>query len=94
MLTNKLLENINLTKEQKKELEEYEKISDIIVTLIRQRINRNITQRELAELTNIKQPMIARIESLNTIPRLDTLTKIASALKCKITIIEQDNSDF
>lgn len=94
MNTNKLFEDIKLTKEQEKEIEEYEKISNIILALIKQRINKNLTQRELAELTNIKQPMIARIESLNTIPRLDTLTKIASALKCDITIVEQENYDF
>lgn len=94
MNTNKLFEDIKLTKEQEKEIEEYGKISNIILALIKQRISKNLTQRELAELTNIKQPMIARIESLNTIPRLDTLTKIASALKCDITIVEQEKLWF
>ena len=60
-------------------------VSDIIVKLISKRIELKISQRQLAEMTGIKQPMIARIEKFESIPRLDTLIKIATALGLTVT---------
>ena len=45
-----------------------------------------MSQRELAKKTCIKQPMIARIEKLESIPRLDTLIKILDALDLNICL--------
>lgn len=45
-----------------------------------------MSQRDLAKKTGIKQPMIARIENFDTIPRLDTLVKISRALELKIEL--------
>lgn len=35
-----------------------------------------ITQKQLEELSGVKQPMIARIENGDSIPRLDTLLRL------------------
>jgi transcriptional regulator with XRE-family HTH domain len=37
-----------------------------------------LSQREFAELVGIKQPQLARIESGKQVPKLETLTKLAS----------------
>ena len=45
-----------------------------------------MTQREIAEVVGIKQPMIARIEKLESIPRLDTFIKMADKLDLEILL--------
>ena len=57
-----------------------EDISRIILTLIEARVDQGYTQRQLADKCGLKQSAIARMESLNTIPRLDTVIKVANAL--------------
>lgn len=61
-------------------------ISKIIVELIEARVDRGYTQRDLAEKCGIKQSAIARMESLKTIPRLDTVIRVANALKVVISV--------
>lgn len=50
------------------------------VQLIRQiveaRESKNISQRQLAEMSGVKQSAIARLESMKATPRIDTLFKL------------------
>lgn len=78
-----LYEGINIDEKTKKFLFMQDKISDLIVELVSERYKKGISQRELAKITGIKQPMIARIEKFDAIPRLDTYLKIADALDLK-----------
>ena len=66
-----------------------EKCSLIIDKLVQERHNRGMTQKELAEATNLPQSVIARFEKKKNAPQLDTLLKIADALKCDIAIISR-----
>ena len=75
-----LLENIKLTNEDKEYFKYSDMVNEIIIQLITRRINLNMSQRDLAKITGIKQPMIARIEKFDSIPRLDTIVKMACAL--------------
>lgn len=43
-------------------------------------------QKELAELSGVKQPAIARIESLKSTPQLDTLLKVLAPLGYTLSI--------
>lgn len=63
-----------------------EKYTNIIDCLIEQRHKQKMTQKELAEAACLTQSVIARIESKKTIPQLDTLLKVTTALGCDITI--------
>ncbi len=47
---------------------------------------KGLSQAQLAEMIETKQPSIARIESGRALPRLDLLTRIASALGMRLTI--------
>ncbi len=67
-------------------------VSDIIVKLISKRIELKMSQRQLAEKTGIKQPMIARIEKFESIPRLDTLIRMANALGLIVTFANDSNN--
>lgn len=44
------------------------------------RSSKDISQRDLAELTGIKQPQIARYEKASSFPRIDTLLRLLEAL--------------
>ena len=47
---------------------------------------KGLSQTQLAELIETKQPSIARIESGRALPRLEVLQRIASALGMRLTI--------
>ncbi len=59
---------------------------DMIRTLIRIREEQGISQRQLAALTGIKQPAIARLESGRTAPNINTLKKLLAPLGYTLTI--------
>jgi len=50
------------------------------------REDKGLSQRDLARITGLKQPQIARIESGDYLPTLETLWKLADALKAKVII--------
>ena len=55
-------------------------------TFKRARTDSKLTQKDLAELTGIAQPTISDIETGQTDVRMETLLKLASALKLDILI--------
>ena len=50
------------------------------------RLERNLSQRELAELCGTTQSAIARLERGGRPPRIDTLLRIADALDCDLQV--------
>ncbi len=58
----------------------------IIALLVRKRLEKKITQRELAERIGTKQSAIARLESGTYNPSIAFLYKIANALDAKLRI--------
>lgn len=60
--------------------------ADLANQVYRQRIARQLSQAELAELCGTSQPAIARVERGERPPRIDTLQRIADALDCHLTI--------
>ena len=50
------------------------------------RVERGLSQRELAELVGTTQSAIARLERGGRPPRIDTLLKIAEALECDLSV--------
>lgn len=80
-----MLEEIKQESEKAKEtIEIAEQLSEIIGTITEERIEQGLTQRDLAKLSGIKQSAIARMESIQVVPRLDTLIKIARCLGIKL----------
>lgn len=59
---------------------------DLIGKMIEAREEKGISQRELAELSGVKQPAIARLESMKTIPQIDTLLKLLIPLGYTLSI--------
>ena len=71
-----ILKNKEVQNELKKNEAEYKIIEEIITV----RQEKNLTQKELAELIGAKQSNISRLESGNYNPSLDFLNKIAQAM--------------
>ena len=59
----------------------------LIGKMIEARKARGLSQRELAEISGVKQPAIARMESMKTTPQLDTLLKVLVPLGYTLQIV-------
>lgn len=62
------------------EWDEFNLKAKIVGEIINARRNENLTQRILEELSELKQPMIDRIESGETDPQLGTILKLLRPL--------------
>jgi len=82
----------NITSLEPEEKEEFEIVSKLVAEVIERRLELGLSQRDLAALSGVKQPAIARFETLGTIPRLDTLIKIMKALGLKLSIIYDEEA--
>jgi ribosome-binding protein aMBF1 (putative translation factor) len=60
---------------------------DLIGKMIEAREKKGLSQRELAEISGLKQPAIARLESLSATPQIDTLFKVLHPLGYTIEIV-------
>ena len=69
-------------------IEEAEIEAAIISDMIRQRSAMGLSQRDLAEMCDIPQSSIARIETGKITPRLDTLLKILKQLGLTLRVTE------
>lgn len=59
---------------------------EIITSLIKHRLEKGFTQKELAQRIGTKQSAIARLESGNYNPSLDFLKKVTHALDAQLRI--------
>jgi len=67
----------------------------LIGKMIEAREAKGLSQRELAEISGVKQPAIARMESMKAIPQIDTLLKVLIPLgyTLEITPLRKDVFD-
>jgi ribosome-binding protein aMBF1 (putative translation factor) len=59
----------------------------LIGKMIEAREQKGFSQRELAEISGVKQPAIARLESLKATPQIDTLFKVLYPLGYTFEIV-------
>lgn len=77
-------------------LAEREKINfeiELIVKMIEAREKKGLSQRELAEISGVKQPAIARLESMKATPQIDTLFKVLNPLGYTISIVPLNSNE-
>ena len=67
--------------EERSAIEVSSKVADIILALIEKKKKKGLTQQQLADKCGMKQSAIARMESIESIPRLDTIIRVATALE-------------
>jgi predicted transcriptional regulator len=78
----KILQNEEVRRELKNNEAEYRIIEEIITA----RQEKNLTQKDLAELVGTRQSNISRLESGNYNPTLEFLNKIARAIGKELEI--------
>lgn len=59
----------------------------LIGELIKARQDKGITQKQLEQLSGVKQPVIARIESGSSIPKISTLIRLLTPLGKTLSIV-------
>ncbi len=73
------------------ELKESDLKVAILGELIEAREQKKISQKQLEELSGVKQPIIARMEKGKTNPRLDTILKILAPLGKTLAVVPIKN---
>ncbi|GHV45924.1 putative HTH-type transcriptional regulator [Synergistales bacterium] len=59
----------------------------LIGELIKARNERGITQKQLEEMSGVKQPVIARMERGNTMSQIDTVLKVLFSLGKTLAVV-------
>ena len=59
----------------------------LIGSIVEARQAAGLSQRQLADLCGVKQPIIARLEKGSTSPQLDTVLKVLAALGYTLAIV-------
>ena len=59
----------------------------LISKLIEARESKGLSQRELAEISGIKQPAIARLENMRSTPQIYTLFRLLAPLGYTLSIV-------
>lgn len=70
----------------KKAYEESELEYQIARALIKARLERGLTQKELAEKLNTRQSVISRVENAKTVPSLSFLKRLAEVLNASLQV--------
>lgn len=65
----------------------------LIGELIKARQEQGISQKKLEELSGVKQPVIARMETGQTSPQLDTVLKLLAPLGKTLAIVPLDTAE-
>jgi len=67
--------------------------AQLVCRFIDIREEKGITQKELAEMSGVFQPAIARLENLHGIPRLHTFVKLLKPMGYTIGIVPVEEAD-
>ena len=84
-----MIEELNAYQEHEKILIDME--MELINELSKLRKERKLSQKELCEIINFKQPTLAKIEKRKNSPQLSTLIKILDALDYHIEFKKNSN---
>ncbi len=63
----------------------------VIGELIKARNEKGISQKQLEEMSGVKQPVIARMEKGSTSPQIDTVLKVLAALGKTLAVVPLEN---
>ena len=64
----------------------------IIGEIVKTRQEQKISQRKLSELSGVKQPIIARMESGHTTPQLETVLKTLYPLDKTLAVVPNESA--
>lgn len=79
-----------MSDEKRISVEERQRINfevELIGKIIEAREQKGYSQRDLARLSGVKQPAIARLESMRSTPQIDTVLKLLTPLGYTLAIV-------
>lgn len=82
----------NISSLDDKEKKQIRETATLVAEIIQRRLTLGLTQRQLAELSGVKQSAIARLESNGVIPRIDTLFKLLKPLRLSIRLVNDEDA--
>ena len=59
--------------------------------ILAERKRRGLTQKQVEQISDVKQPVIARLEKGTTDPQLSTLLKVLNSLDMTLAIVPLEN---
>lgn len=65
----------------------------MMIELVNARAEKGISQRELEELSGVRQPIIARMERGSTSPQIDTVLKVLAPLGKTLAIVPLEHAE-
>lgn len=87
----------NMIERQRQADPEFRKVYDtnhprhaLIARIVRTRLERGWTQRDLADAAGLKQPAVARLERGDTDPRWSTVVTVCAALELPLSVGDDD----
>ena len=72
------------------EIRESELRVALMSEIIMARKEQNITQQQLEKLSGVRQPVIARMENMTSIPKIDTVMKVLAPLGKTLAVVPID----
>ena len=76
-----------ISPEVKSDIEEASELASFVTLIIQRRNELGITQRELASLSGLPQSSIARLETMKTVPNIETILKIVKPLGLQLSLL-------
>lgn len=81
-----LFEDIDLTNEEREYFEVNKEASDIMIEIIKKRIELKIAKKDFAKMIGISQRQLLNYENFETTPKLDILIKMLRIVGLKLEI--------
>lgn len=69
-----------------------EKRKELIAEVVKLRQKQGLTQKQLEELSGVKQPIIARMEAGTTVPQLSTIIKLLVPLGKTLAVVPLESN--
>lgn len=66
-------------------------LEELILKAVKIRKSRGMTQKDIADISGLKQQHISKIETLKEIPTMKTFFLYIASIGCSITLIEDIN---
>ena len=66
--------------------------SELVESVIKARRDSGVSQRELAKISGIRQPLISRFEKATHLPTIRTVNRILQPLGYKLAVVKEDVS--
>lgn len=78
----------NDNEEDAQEIALMETLANLLAECVRVREEKGLSQSDLAEMAGVKQSAISRMESMKSVPQVDTMLRILQPLGYKLVIAQ------